>query len=525
MGIPGIIIYRYHGFFFSRNIVYDPEPSGVNIEVDELPWPGDARGFECYVKHQTQHLQEYLDDYKNHGCDSGYDCIAKRPPWNFDGEKMYEIDLDNNVFYVDGEPKFNLKFMPKGKRFVSLAALDEFRSRLPEVPSKYCYMLPVPPSPSPKTLELYREIVVSVSSTDQVLDISSNMTATERLRTKWMEVYLKGARRYFSGSLALGPKRDFAKLRMRLPRIISAACRPLILNPAAPDDLHLSQEKEWTLSVDSGFCVLVSQRLDRKSQLQTAVVKLVRDVWRQTKRLENPPCPVLYGAIISPSQVSIVRVETVKNDEGVEIATVKHTPALQFNRDPSLSARGNTDNTPGLEALARFGHMVRERSLREELVAKNHKLHQLNSSTRFSDIPLEICQLIASHLGPYDLPKIAVLSCSFAEASVGLLLRPYFAPRMPTSCHPTDDCQWYRAEPVTVDYQHSDSDNRPFRNRFVVSNLQESKRMRLDFIAPDFIYQGKADEFYIWDIRQFFATAIGTFVSSASYREDRMAVV
>ncbi|KAF5352258.1 hypothetical protein D9757_012511 [Collybiopsis confluens] len=488
MGTRGFFIYRYKGFYFVRYNYSDSYPDGLGVEAaSEIP--SDPAQFEAYVKGLKQELQKLLGCLKKGGEDEEVDSYiiqTDAPKNDLFIEWMYEIDLDNYVFHVDGEPMFDLKRMPYGDEFVSYIGSDKYGRRCPEstTPAHHRYKLPVLPPPSPDVLELYQNSTTLVESVHQVLDVQAKMPPVERLRAEMVQTYIGTSMPSFSPSFDLAPQGVFLFIKERIATICGLFCGPLLFDPTfsyfiQDPDLKMSIGEPYEWIVDSEFCILITQRLDSEARLQASVVELVQNVSRHFKDKENVGGTVLYGAILSPSHVSIVRIAIV--EDGNRAFTTTHTPALQF----IPSNLDHEANTPGIEALARLGYKVFERTLRRRLITNNQRSHAFNpANSKLSILPLEICLHIAGYLNPYSLidNPLATISRSFAQAFYEAMLFPHFM---------TYKGSWFRVDSALAisgnvdDTKVSAHKEAFYRKNFAAFDLRTSKRMLLTVLAPE----------------------------------------
>lgn len=138
MGTPGYAIYYYKGFYFLYHYRYDAYPEGLGVKfIKEIPL--DPVEFEEYIAAKKEELEGFLRDLQmNNEYDDGDDkkdplCgqdvetiwdegdtsfkISRKWPRNADASYIYEINLEHYIFYVDGEPYFDLRNMPNNVFF------------------------------------------------------------------------------------------------------------------------------------------------------------------------------------------------------------------------------------------------------------------------------------------------------------------------------------------------------------------------------------------------------------------------
>ncbi|KAE9408571.1 hypothetical protein BT96DRAFT_1013212 [Gymnopus androsaceus JB14] len=401
MGTRGYRVYRYKNFYFVIYNQWDSYPDGLGVEI-AYEIPRDSTAFEAYVTR-----------------------ISREPPQKGSLiDWMYEIDLDNYIFHVNGEPLFDLRHMPYGEHFVSYIGFDEYgrRSFHPKTPEEYRYKLPPPPPVDPLTLDAYKAYDVTCASPHEVLEIPLEKSAIEQTRIEIMQVFIAAAMRTMDNTIGLGINAVFSDtvakaVSTRIENICRFFSGPLVL----PESYLLTQLLNGRVKVHSSampftwikdhFGVLSVPRLDAETTLQAAIVELVGHAQSHLEDKKYVKGAVFYGAILSLYHVSIVRLEVVEAE--TRTFRLSHTPPLQF-----LPSDHPTDpSTPGIEALSRLGQMVFKRSLTQMFASRSAVYHKSPSISAIGTLPPEIHMSIAQYLPPNALLAFASISRSTTSIS------------------------------------------------------------------------------------------------------------
>ncbi|KAE9408653.1 hypothetical protein BT96DRAFT_1013282 [Gymnopus androsaceus JB14] len=344
MGTRGYRVYRYKGFYF---VIYN--------HSDSYP--------SCLGEIQDKYDESEDEDLE----------ITNQPPKNdLFIEWMYEIDLDNYIFYVDGEPLFDLRHMPYGRNFVSCIGYNNYgrRSFHRITPERYRYKLPPPPAVEPATLDAYKAYNVTCASPHDVLRIPLEKRAVEQTRIEIMQVVIAAAMGTMNNSNGLGINAVLSDtvataISTRIENICRIFSGPLVF----PESYPLTWLLERLRSIDA------------ETTLQAAIVELAGQA---KSRLEDR---------------GVVSLKKLKH----ELCRLSHSPPLQL----LPSDHSTNPSTPGIEALARLGQMVFERSMEKMFAARNTIYFESPSDSTIATLPTEICISIGQHLSPGALLDFA----------------------------------------------------------------------------------------------------------------------
>ncbi|KAF9078614.1 hypothetical protein BDP27DRAFT_1309874 [Rhodocollybia butyracea] len=466
MTTHGYLIYRYKGLYFIFWHGYDAYPSGLGVKfLGEIP--SDPVKFEEYIVAKKEELEGMLEElrreygYSSDGDEQDPLCggelerdlgdvnftISRKWPRHGDAHWFYEIDLEHYIFYVNGEPRFDLRNMPGDDEFCAYLYADEDESYA-ELPSdteraRHRYK-PPPSSVDTSVLDAYREysLTSKASPIHELLDLTYEMRSSEVIRMKIMEVFIGASMKAMSyRDYGLGERITLfsssapPRLIHRVRTMVHTFTGPLILseNTRLFGDRYNSNQSAFEWIEHGILCLLVVPRLDAEHNLPAAVVELVQkskfyitQTEKESAATSRPT--VFFGILSSLYHISVVRIEipstTPKNEPdrgGLGKITpsepkfhVSHTPVLQF-----LPFRDTkTSSTPGIEALARLGQVVFERSRKHDLVLKNEQFHKTAPSLRgIGSLPTELCLRIAECIPPSYLQAFATLSPQCANAA------------------------------------------------------------------------------------------------------------
>jgi len=263
------------------------------------------------------------------------------------------------------------------------------------------------------------------------------------MKTMSYEMYGLGERTTLFSSSA--PPR----LIHRVHTMVHTFTGPLIFSEDTPrfGDLYITNRPAFEWIEHWKLCLLVVPRLDTENNLPAAVVELVqKSKFYITQMAEESAATsrpiVFFGIISSLYHISIVRIEIPsvaqnESDGGLDKLPptepkfhISHTPALQF-----LPFRGKkTPSTPGIEALARLGQVIFERSRKYDLVLRNEQFHKSGPSLMgIGSLPTELCIRIAEYIPPSYLQAFATLSPRCANAAHAEFQRVSFEALSPST--------------------------------------------------------------------------------------------
>ncbi|KAE9387425.1 hypothetical protein BT96DRAFT_927630 [Gymnopus androsaceus JB14] len=446
MGTRGYAIYYHKGFYFLYYYHYDAYPEGLGVKfMKEIP--ADPVEFEEYVAAKKEeldgllrdlersHRDEYEDDDDEKDLLCGQDMetiwkeentsfeISRKWPRGADAAYMYEINLEHYIFYVDGEPYFDLRNMPN-EEFFCAYLYPGAKYELPSNSEKARHRYKLPPSPpvAANLLETYKgySTTSKANTTHELLDLPPEMRSSELIRMEIMQVFVGASMKTMNyANYGLGERTTLfsssatPRLIHRVRTMVDFFTGPLVFSESMPPfgDRYLPDRPafQW---IDWGLlCLLVVPRLDVEDNLPAAVVKLVEELKSQMAipaSMTAAHKPVVFFAIISSLyHISIVRIEV----------PISHTPALQFL--PLRDAKTlDYPPTPGIKAISRPGQMTFEQSPKYDLVLKNERFHETAPSLLgIGSLPTELCLQIAEYLPLSHLQAFATLSPRCAQAA------------------------------------------------------------------------------------------------------------
>jgi hypothetical protein len=126
----------------------------------------------------------------------GLDFIPKkkRPQNDVWIEWIYEIDLDRNIFYIDGIPFYSLEYLPNDEDFIHCISRDHHGNLacLRRCPPEHRYKKPAPPIISDSDLATYQllECTGHDVSLSHLLAISDTSSSDEHVRVSLLETMI-----------------------------------------------------------------------------------------------------------------------------------------------------------------------------------------------------------------------------------------------------------------------------------------------------------------------------------------------
>ncbi|KAJ3777017.1 hypothetical protein FB446DRAFT_784644 [Lentinula raphanica] len=468
MGTDGFRVYRYQGYFFTWYTTNSSYEDCLGLTVaGEIP--RDPASFEAFVASKKAELQQILDSELINGSD-----IKPKPPFyghhnedyvwfeNFqflfrlrkkppvDGWYRYEIDLDNFIFYFQGEPMFDIRNMPDEDQFLSYLSDN---TRACDVAKEHRFKIPSPVAVQSSILDAYKGFGTRCTDLHTVLGVNPQPNRLESTRIQIMEMFILAstAAVFMNNTYGVGINAIFSNpIPKQLIRRLHSTCdlfsSPLIFHNSPYFwnwPLHRRVRKGYII-VDYArprtfswideeyFCDLVVQRLDTEHTLQAAIVSLSEQVTASFKDKECMNKSIIYGAILSLYDICIVRLRVVDHDGERVVQVESHTPTLQF----LPRTRFHNMFTPGIEALSRLGNLVYKNHLQRKLIAERDAQH--GSGGRL--LPTEICLQIAQYLPYYTITDLALVSPQWAYVAIEMLQHPFFLMkssywRQPPDCY------------------------------------------------------------------------------------------
>jgi hypothetical protein len=162
MGTRGHYVYRYRNIYFVYYSNSDSYPEGLGIQMLHSMRQPNA------ITKERQRFGEILDkilvldDVRRARPNEGVDFIAQkqRPQNDVWIEWTYEIDLDRNIFHIDGIPFYSLECLPTDEGFVGYISKDNYGNLAcaEECPHEHKYQRPAPPVVEDSDLATYRSL-------------------------------------------------------------------------------------------------------------------------------------------------------------------------------------------------------------------------------------------------------------------------------------------------------------------------------------------------------------------------------
>ncbi|KAG1889393.1 hypothetical protein F4604DRAFT_1950313 [Suillus subluteus] len=425
-------VLRYRNIYFAKEYRYD-DPDGLGVGVKVLR---SMRRPNAIATHR-QVLGEILDGLKtpSHSLVLMKDGEYPPPPFHLRRERkqlenshwidwqwIYEIDLDRNIFHIDGMPFFSLECLPDDEAFIQYISEDHYGNLacasqcLPE----HKYKRPTPPTVDNSDLTTYQSFMCTGShvALSDLLAINDFLSPGEHIRVSFLEVMLisdhnqltddQWSIAYFMASIAFVPLIFDDILRVHRPEL---------------------KRKEFTW-VREDTVVCIATHLDDERCLQASVSRLINEIMEQKDNSGG-----YFGIAFSVYHCALVKV--VKD---AHTMTFSHTNALQFL--PSFYA--DSPSTPGITALARLGFRIDpalfERVMkicrRNAFLEMRNKTggllaHGANGSDDMSPniicpaLPLELWKEIALHLHCFELIPFGLVSKLFRKVASTILHYPH----------------------------------------------------------------------------------------------------
>ncbi|KAG1745728.1 hypothetical protein EDB19DRAFT_2023615 [Suillus lakei] len=365
----------------------------------------------------------------------------------------YEIDLDRNIFHINGMPFFSLECLPDDDAFLQYIAdgpipenayIDHLsRDHYGHVacsslcPPEHKYKKPTPPIVDDSDLATYQSLMCTGSQValSDMLAISDVLSQDEHVRVSLLEVMI-GQRMVGSD---VGKEIHEIELLNDHNQLTdnqwSIACfmAGIAFVPQMFDNIwrvrHPKPKRKEFTWVREDTVVFIATHLHDERCLQASVSRLINAI---LEKKDNPGH--YFGIAFSVHHCAVVKV--VKDAHTI---TFSHTNALQFI--PSFYA--HSPSTPGITALARLGHRIDpalfERAMKvcrynPPMSIKTKKL--LAQEADGSDdvppnitcptLPLELWREIALYPHYLDLITIGLVSKLCRGAALAVLRYPHF---------------------------------------------------------------------------------------------------
>ncbi|KAG1729435.1 hypothetical protein EDB19DRAFT_1856725 [Suillus lakei] len=437
MGTRGYYVYRYRNIYFAYYNHCDSYPDVLGVDMVQ-----SMRSPRAITK-KREELKRILDQRKDSRKSDGFTISSRRPQNNLMIEWIYEIDLDRNIFHINGIPFFNLECLPDEDTFVKYIPEQHYDNygRIACTPGclpEHKYKRPAPPVADDSDLATYQSSVCTGTGValSNLLAISDVLSPDEQVRVSLLEVMIGQciARfdhyvRPFVGQLIY----DFELIphhNQLKDNEWSGACSmanfafvPQLFDTSGFVNHPKLNRKEFTW-VREDTVVCIATHLDDERCLQASISRLITAISEQKDVPGN-----YFGVAFSIYHCAIVKV--VKDAHST---TFSHTAALQFL--PSFFAE--SPSTPGITALARLGHridpalFVRAMEVccwpgstidKENLLAQEVCNNSLSHASCAS-LPPELWREIALHLGLQDVLTLGLVSKLCRETASMVLRYP-----------------------------------------------------------------------------------------------------
>ncbi|KAF4565712.1 hypothetical protein EYR40_002217 [Pleurotus pulmonarius] len=327
---------------------------------------------------------------------------------------VYEIDLDDEVFWVNGMPLFRLDCMPTAEVFLEVLSKDHYGHFATKVsmPSEHAYRIAAPAQPpSEQDLSSYESLQGSTNvGTDihELLGVAKQPSPADRVRIRLYEIIAGLSMSSFQFVSRLLASQIAPSAPSTIPPFITATAKFMVFRAFLPmafhPDIALSSEK-WIEELERGrrgegermlwlrpdVCFSAGFYLEHDEHLRAAVGRMVREIHRASKNKKNG---VVYGIICSLFHCVIVRVQLDSGSGG----SFQHTPALQF-----LPFRfAESPSTPGITALLRlaskYDDLLSETVLSKSPFKSKPGASQVPASTYIDRLPAKPVARIAAFI-------------------------------------------------------------------------------------------------------------------------------
>ncbi|KAF9495892.1 hypothetical protein BDN71DRAFT_1446826 [Pleurotus eryngii] len=409
MGTRGLRVYRHRGKFFAIYNHSDSYPAGLGVEmVNSIP--RDPSEYEKWLE-ETRAKYDRLGDETSERPGTNSDDLEiheTRPTTDLFVEYVYEIDLDDEVFWMNAMPMFRLDRMPSPEVFLEVRGRDSYGQYVPKasMPAEHACQIASPSQkPSEEDLSSYTSFLKHppapsplAADVCALLGVSEEPSAGERIRIALYEVITGGLMAItdfktvlLNSQLARAPLTHQPWIAQTAKKLVVRAFVPMVFHR----DVELSVEDrvaeledesgaEGLLWLTSDVCFGAGFHLDYDDHLHASIGKMVRGI-RET----SPAKGIIYGVLCSVFHIVVVKVDTASG------GSFEHTSALQFI--PSRLAE--SPSTPGITALLRLAFRE-DSALCETVLSKSpfKSEPQAESPTYVDRLPPELITRVASFI-------------------------------------------------------------------------------------------------------------------------------
>ncbi|KAJ7672112.1 hypothetical protein B0H17DRAFT_989058 [Mycena rosella] len=415
MGTRGHKVYRHKGWYHVYYNHYDSYPSNFGLKVAaEIP-VGDEKVYKEWLEQLREQMDKHfeenkdvLETYQDANIITQTQSVA-----DIMIEWVYEIDLDHEVFLIDGNPLFALKNMPGPDLFLQCIGVDSYghRSYSPSTPDehKYNWKSP-PPEVEDRVIAEYdaRQSTPPHSKLTiaELLDAPASVGSCEAARIGLYEVVIGkmmqawGVGHYVRLLEAVPDRSEIPSELLPLGlNMVEVAVGRMAFSKGKSFAAAELKEFSW-LALD--ICIRIVTHLDEERNVKKAVLGLVDEV---ISRRQSGS--VAYGILFSFFHCIVLQVD--RNNE------FKSTTTLQFLPD----FHSTSPSTPGIVAVARLGYHC------FTAPKANGVANTLPSSHFLNQVPLDVLEHIATNLDPADLESFRAVTPLFEPVTDALLRYAY----------------------------------------------------------------------------------------------------
>ncbi|KAG2057133.1 hypothetical protein BDR06DRAFT_220014 [Suillus hirtellus] len=437
MGTRGYYVLRYRNKYFAQYHNYDSYPDGLGVKVlQSMQFPNAITTYRQMLGEILDGLRSLSEIFIERGDDFSPPSW-RRPENDIFIEWIYEIDLDRNIFHINGTPFFSLERLPDEGDFIQYISKDHYGNLAcaSRCPPEHRYKRPAPPTVNNSDLATYQSSMCTGShvALSDLLAINDSLSPDEHIRVLLLEVMIGQC--MVNQSIGIG--KDIYNIELVSDHnqftddqwsiacfMASITFVPQIFNEIENASHPRLERKEFTW-VREDIVVCIATHLDDERCLQASVSRLINAIMEQK---DNPG--EYFGVAFSVYHCAVVKV--VKDGHTMNFS---HTSALQFL--PSFYA--HSPSTPGITALARLGFRIdpalfervvdicyygrnkTEKSLAQGVDGSN----DVPPNVTRSPLPLELWKEIALYLDFSDLIPFGLVSKLFREVASMILRYPH----------------------------------------------------------------------------------------------------
>ncbi|KAG2122723.1 hypothetical protein DEU56DRAFT_70473 [Suillus clintonianus] len=440
MGTRGYYVYRYRNMYFAYYNHCDSYPDVLGAYMVQSMRSPRA------ITSKREELTRMLDKREYTQKSEEFTISSRRPQNNLFIEWIYEIDLDRNIFHVNGIPFFNLECLPDTKSFRKYIPEGHYDNygRIACTPGclpKHKYKLPAPPVVDDSDLARYQSLACTGTDValSDLLAISEVSSPDEQVRVSLLEVTIGQCMvkldRIYDRPFICQLIYDFELMphhNQLKDKEWSGACSmasfafvPQLFDGPSIHHPGLSRGEFTWVREDTVVCI--ATHLDDERCLQASISRLITAISEQ----KDVPGDY-FGVAFSIYHCAIVKVVKDANT-----TTFSHTHALQFL--PSNFAE--SPSTPGITALARLANridpalFVRAMKICRRPGSTTDKENELTQegndapNVNCAALPSELWREIALHLDLQDVLTLGLISKLCREAASMVLRYPHVCGR------------------------------------------------------------------------------------------------